>query len=413
MKKVKSGIVCKTVVTFVITMLALVFLLFLSWTIPDKMVKYNVSYSLDFVSGEWVPIFTYANASCLDNVSDEVYMNNVIKEGGNEDYNLFESMLDVKGYARYWHGNLLVLRPLFCFFNYLQIRYINMFLLMLLVSMVFTKIKERLGWGIAISFMIAMCMSYVIIIPWSLHFSPVYYIMLLFIFFILLFYFRERKPNKDIWLLSFLIIGIFTNFFDGLSAPLLTLGMPLSIITLIDLKHKDRREIAVDDVLLCFYWGMGYALCWISKWVLASLVLHKNVLFDAVKQAGLRVTGGEETVIDAIEKNLAGLKMPYLSDTVEKWYGALAVILVLLILMSIMFIFRKKETKFPYPLMILTLLPYAWMCVFKGHSYIHFIFTYRIQMISIFCLLCIYVDYIDWGCFAHDISQLFRKRGRE
>lgn len=412
MKTVENGIVWKSLTTFVITMTSLIILFLLTWLIPDRMVKYNVDYSLDFVGEEWPPIFTHADASRLDDYTDSNILSNCIKERGNSEYGLFKSMLDINGYPRYWHGYLTVLRPMLALFNYLQIRYISMFLFMILIAGVFTKMKERLGWGIAISFILGLCMTYIIIIPWSLQFSPVYYIMLIYTLLVLLRYSSE-KANKNFWLLSFMVIGVITNFIDFLTAPLLTLGIPLSIITLFDLQCKKRKDVIVNQFFYMVFWGIGYAFSWITKWLLASLVLQKNVLSDAYEQAKFRTTGGEETILDSIVRNLEVLKMPYFHDTFSKWYGATLGILALLIIVAIVIFFHKKDMKFAYPLILPAILPYAWMCVFKEHSYIHFAFVYRIQMITIFCLMCIYVGCIDWTRLASVLSRLLLKQKHE
>ena len=148
-KLINKTLILKMIKFFMITIISFVVLLLLAWAIPDKMVKYNVEYSLNFVGESWTPTFTFEDSASLDDYTDRHCLGYAIKEGSNENYNLFQSVMDVKNYARYWHGYLVFLRPMLCFFNYLQIRYINMFLFMILISAVFSKVKDRLGWGIA------------------------------------------------------------------------------------------------------------------------------------------------------------------------------------------------------------------------------------------------------------------------
>lgn len=411
-KLINKTLILKMIKFFMITIISFVVLLLLAWAIPDKMVKYNVEYSLNFVGESWTPTFTFEDSASLDDYTDRHCLGYAIKEGSNENYNLFQSVMDVKNYARYWHGYLVFLRPMLCFFNYLQIRYINMFLFMILISAVFSKVKDRLGWGIAVSFIIALCMTNILIIPWSLQFSPVYYIMLIFMIVILSFY-QGQDDKSEFWTLAFLFVGMLTNFLDFLSAPLLTVGVPLCIITLLELKvnrEQGNKKILLKDTVFMVSWGLGYALCWISKWVIASLVLQKNILLDAAKQAELRSVGGEETVIDAITKNLGSLEMPYFQNIVEKWYGLSLVILIVAILIGAVILFHKKNLKSTLPFVLLAVMPYIWMCVFKQHSSMHWIFVYRIQMISVFALLSIYIHIFDWDRFKQPVLRLMMRK---
>lgn len=402
--------VFKFIKLFIITIAIFVFLLFAAWLIPDKMVKYNVEYSLNYIGEGWTPIFTYEDAASLDDYTDRLCLNNSIKEGSNEMYNTFQAMMDMKDYARYWHGYLVVLRPLLCFVNYLQIRYINMFLLMTLVACVFAKMKDRLGWGISISFIIALCTTNVLIVPWSLQFSPVFYIMLISLLFILNLYgLNGKKPV--FWLQFFFFVGMVTNFLDFLSAPLLTAGIPVCIIISLCLREENRTNTNIigESLQDFLFWGMGYALCWISKWLLSSIILNKNVLYDAVRQAKLRSIGGRETIIDTLTINLESMLMPYFYNTAGKWYGLLLMGLIGVFLIGILIAFHKANFMYMIPYFLAGVIPYIWMCIFKEHSCAHWIFVYRIQMITVFCILCIYVNLLDTNTLKQRILKMSKK----
>lgn len=386
-------------------------LLFIVWSMPDRMMKYNVEYSKGLLEDAWTPIFTYEEASTLDDCTDRLCIGNAIREGSNEEYNTFQAMLDVKNYARYWHGYLVVLKPALCLLNYLQIRYFNMFFFMVLISVVFTKMKERLGWRIALSFVIALCTTNVLIIPWSLQFSSVYYIMLFFILIIISFYNnRAMGGGGDFWKLSFFFVGMVTNFFDFLTAPLLTAGMPLCVIVLLELSDP-KSEMGVGQTLyreFCYgmLWGIGYALCWVTKWIIASVVLQKNVLADAAIQAEWRSVGGDGTIADAILKNLKNLRLPNFESIISHWYGMILVIIVIIVAFGMLIAFHNSHPRLILPLALLAVMPYAWICVFKGHSNIHSFFVYRIQMITVFSGLCIYTDLFDWNTFKEKTQGL-------
>ncbi len=35
-------------------------------------------------------------------------------------------------------------------------------------------------------------------------------------------------------------------------------------------------------IILCINWGLGYGLIWLSKWVIASIILDKNIMENAL-----------------------------------------------------------------------------------------------------------------------------------
>ncbi len=63
-------------------------------------------------------------------------------------------------------------------------------------------------------------------------------------------------------------------------------------------------------------WIGGYALMWVGKWTVATLVLHENIYLDAIQQIILRtndeVKNLELTYSMVLEKNLELLqRLPY------------------------------------------------------------------------------------------------------
>lgn len=403
----------KCIKRYIILIVIFLLLLYVAWMIPDKMVRDNIEYSLPYIENGWVPIYTYEDASQLDDFTDRLCINNSLKEGQESGYSSFQAMLDVKNYPRYWHGYLVILRPLLCFFNYLQLRYFNMFLLMILISVVFTQLKEKLNWGIAISYIISLCVTVIIIVPWSLQFSPVYYIFLLFSFFILINYHKQREGN-EYWILSFFSIGMITNYIDFLSAPLLTFGIPMGVLLMLELYNLTGRKLSEIIIGLCentIAWCMGYGLCWIAKWIIASIALKKDVITNALNQAKVRSVGGDEGIVDAIIRNVNNIKIPYINNLMEKWYGLFLIVGVCgILLMSLAVWHRKEITKYVIPLFLLSSYPYIWISFFKEHSYVHWIFTYRVQMITVFCLLNIYVFLFDWKRCKEAVQRLFVRR---
>ena len=124
---------------------------------------------------------------------------------------------------------------------------------------------------------------------------------------------------------------------------------------------------------------------WILKWLLATIILRRNIFeeaFEAIIFRTSRSTATETfTRFDVIWKNLRVMyKKPIL-------LGFIAVLLFCLKHL----VSNIKRTKVPSKLFIqrtgcfgiVALLPFAWYIVLGNHSFIHYWFTFRIVSVTI------------------------------
>lgn len=137
-------------------------------------------------------------------------------------------------YARYWHGYLVPLRILLCIFNINEIRILFILLFLVLIATLMVLISKKINMYAMLVFLIALTSVEYFYIGISLQGSSIFFIAM--IASIILIY-RYNKI-KDFPLL-FLVVGSLTSFFDFLTVPLLTLGIPFAIFFLI--KRKRRR----------------------------------------------------------------------------------------------------------------------------------------------------------------------------
>ena len=137
-------------------------------------------------------------------------------------------------YARYWHGYLVPLRILLCIFNITEIRILFILLFLVLITTLMVLITKKINIYAMLVFLVALISVEYFYIGVSLQGSSIFFITMLTS--IILIY-RYNKI-KDFPLL-FLIVGSLTSFFDFLTVPLLTLGIPFAIFFLI--KRKRRR----------------------------------------------------------------------------------------------------------------------------------------------------------------------------
>ena len=78
-----------------------------------------------------------------------------------------------------------------------------------------------------------------------------------------------------------------------------------------------RQCAAVISGSLC--WGVGYAVCWALKWVLAGLVTGQNVIGDAIHQMGVRTAADTWHGIELTWGNILAFVYQTLQDKGLFW----------------------------------------------------------------------------------------------
>jgi len=340
----------------------------------------------------------------LDNHTDRMMFQKAIIE--NYKNNPLKAAMDVNDYARYWHGYQIFLRPLLTIMSYRTLRYLNMFILFILLCYTFSLIKEKIDMGIALAFIISAINICIFIVPISLTFMSVFVITLISICIILK---SNENSNNQIDLSKhFFITGILVSFFDLLTTPLITLGIPLLILLISDLYHNEKLSLKNQFLKITKYsvlWLSGYALFWASKWALGSIILQKNIFKDALDAVDFRINGNDDYPLGnratAITQNFNLLSVS--GDNLTSLLLATIVIIGILLIL-----YRKplKTLKNTLPLLFVGTFPYVWFYLLSNHSQIHSRFTYRIQMITMFSVLSSVIYLIRWDRVKETIKKL-------
>jgi len=358
-----------------------------AYCIPYEKIEYRQDASAYALRAEgedlWFGNFFGVDASRLDNTTDSLMIDGVLIE--DTSMSALEAAMSVNDYPRYWHGYMAVLRPLMVFFSYYQIRYINMFAFFLLLGAVFLQLYKRLGTLRAFSFLFSMIMCYIVVIPVSLQYVSVFLIMLCAMLAILIGY--ERISDMP---LLFMAIGMITNFFDFLTVPVMTLGMPLLICLALDMKEQPSK--LVRRWFFCsLAWGLGYALCWVSKWVIGSLVLSENVFASAAGKATQWTQDGwGGGRIQAVIKNFQYF---FLAQG-KKAFVPVFLLLIVWLAAALRYPARRRWMVCIY--LPVCLYPYVWYLAMTNHSIFHTWFTNRSQAMTVFGLSLALYDLVDW-----------------
>ena len=398
----KLGLVTfKSALIFVIATLFAVLSMFLAYLIPTEKMLNNATISSEILSteGNYKELISGDDSSRLDNFTDSIMISEAIYESdGSIIYKAImnfhngwgvdglESQIDGEkienSYSRYWNGYLIFLKPLLLIFNIKGIRILNIILQTILILgvcvLLFKKAKTLI-----IPYLFSIFVLNPLAVMQSMQFSSIFYIFNIAMLVLLIFY--EKLKAKNYFGYAFLIIGIVTSFFDFLTYPLATLVMPLTIIMWFD-ESKTYREKFLTAFKFGVFWAIGYFGFWIAKWLVGSLITGENLILGAINQAKFRTTGDV-----AYEQNKILVRLPFILNTrpIFNLRNAIALCFVFVIFVVAVVAFRKQY-KFQlvksFSFLVIALLPILWYLVLSNHSFVHYWFTFRTYIGTIFAV---------------------------
>lgn len=279
-------------------------------------------------------------------------------------------------YGRYWHGYLVFLKPLLMKFSLQEIRMINVIVITLLLGWAVYEISRHGNWVALTGFLLGLA----VINPVSAALSMQYVNSCVLMLIGTALTFRlELWKRKDSWKL-FLFMGILSAFFDFLTYPLVTLGIPLLLSVFMNLT-KSLKQTVCQSLNSCIVWAFGYGGMWAGKWLAGSLLTDVNLLADGLGRAAMRTNGGEqvEEQVSLLETLQLNWDVAFIS--VIKWT------ILLVMIASLCWLLYKKvrpqKNSMFWVLFVISLFPFAWYMVLNNHSWHHFWMTYRILAISV------------------------------
>ncbi len=324
-------------------------------------------------------------------------------------------------YSRYWHGSMVLLRPLFLFTDIEGARCILgiMLAILTLAVAVFCWQKDAksmsviylLGNGIVQTWMCFFCIEYVTT-----------FLVMNVISLITIGMFSVRKNEEEMKynvLVLMAISGVVTCFVDFLTTETLTITMPLLFFTVLRFQNGKLQELKkeIRYMAVCgLTWGISYAGMFLLKWFLAVLVLGGQVFFQTMSAAGKRIGGAVYlgNTITAPEASLfqklsgalfrnQGCLFPFRNEmnmgtAMWSFFG------VCFICFAIIYMLRpKKFSKTVIAIcLLLAAVPYVRYLFLANHAYMHFFFTYRAQLVTV-CA----ISYCTWQFGLGRLRSLF------
>lgn len=326
--------------------------------------------------------FWHSDFGITDNISDRVIYTSLLRDG--------RSVVDAAmhtEYARYWHGYAVLLRPLLAVLGISGMRYLNMMLLMGLLLGCYARMRSLLGRRTALTFAAGLLMGFLLIAPFCQHYMAVTSLALLGC------YVQLRWPKAVRARLPefFLILGSLVCFSDLLTFPVLALGYPLLCCQLLGVREDvSARRLWVQTIGLSAAWMVGYALTWVGKGLVGTLLTGQNVLGDIFGQAMWRMTGVPEdgkwypmTPAGAVQINM------------ETFFTRSNVLLLALLLawLGVRALRMRTGAKGwlrALPVAAVALYPFVWYLAVQNHSNIHYWMTYKLLSVTAFSL-CAYL----------------------
>jgi hypothetical protein len=400
-----KNILLKLTKTLFILLCSYLIMLSVVFSIPNSLIETHVHNGVNIIQKEGLwPKYFFNNSSGgqLDNFTDKVMLKETVTS--EPEFSPLKSAMFMGGYARYWHGYQVILRPILILFSYSSIRFLNTFIIFGMFCWCLILFNNRIGRLASIAFFLSMMSIKLFIVPMSMQFTNLVLLSLLLI--IITSYILP--PKKDLTESDYLkeyrlffCIGSLTSFFDLLTVPLLPVGMVLLFIIMWHYKSCQRVISIKQEIKYLLVWLVGYALTWISKWVLADGLYNFHVISNGVNQVIYRI-GGTYSAAEggkqasrflAFSYNLKMLFAPF-DKTKVMVLGCIIIIGWLVI----KHYYRRTaiNTNFVRSILFIAVLPWIWYICIPNHSQLHAWFTYRSQAYAVAGFIYVMLYYIDW-----------------
>ncbi len=316
-------------------------------------------------------------------------------ENNNENVNLLmaveQDLEPNQQYLRYWHGSNVVVRPLLTILDVKGIYMVNAVVIGLLVLTLVVYLLLKKAYVPAIAMGVGLVLTQVWFVPGTFEYTWNYIIMLVMSIVGVTLGFRERWHHLGA---LFLVGGMVTNYFDFLSTETITLTVPLLLVLWIRnkiIQGEDKKDIGLFAVKNGFLWAVGYVGMWISKWIVAAVVLGENTLPYVTGHVAERISGDVglstfQCIYAALARNIKCL-FPLEYGVTGAFVGVAVFVFVLYV--GYVHYGKKEDKRYIVIYAAMALVPYVRYMVLHNHAFLHFFFTYRAQLATVIAVVFI------------------------
>jgi len=400
--KFNNSIIFRYFTTFIIVILFFLITLFLTNLIPHKYISNNSQKSIIQLTNYFN--ITRDTAKDYSKFEEQGDLKNFAMIYASDSNHPIKSMIEMNypiecehvqtcylisnhspqliNYSRYWHGQTTILKPLTIFFDIKIINNIMMtlFIVLFTYTLIMLFKTDKL---FSIAFFLASLSINIFFVPKSFQYLLVFIIMLIGMNIIRKLY-NNKSKNIDIF---FLIIGMFTCFYDFLTVETITLTMPL--LFYLYLKIKNKEKISYKEIIKYItLWGIGYVGTFLTKWFIDILHYGPDILYEIMYDASLRTWNSSNHAMDVqfsvINNFIPIIPFVYINN------GHFIFIVLLIVLLLLDIIITKKYNYLHF----IILIPIIRYLVLTFHSSNLYFFTYRALLPIIILAIIILYDTI-------------------
>lgn len=288
-------------------------------------------------------------------------------------------------YARYWHGYLIFLKPMFLVTSLGSIRIFQSVVQLTLLGLILLSCGRRGEKFLGTAFLVTVPFLYFFSLYNSLSLSICFYLMSGGV--LLQLRYNERLIERGIYGEFFMVMGMLTCYFDFLTYPLVTLGIPLCVS--LYLNSHSAKEAGKSLFINSAEWSIGYLGLWVLKWTIVDLLYGTDTIGDGIRTLFERTAVAEEQT-SRLSGFLAVLKSNM--SVYINWGFILLAAGIFLWILGRLYRERKRITLASFQtaivIWIVALYPFVWFFLTQNHSEEHWMFTYKIFSVSVFAGIC-------------------------
>lgn len=417
---------------FCVTLGILVGLLYLTAWIPKEMFREKLLASAVYLEenedefyqlsdgNRATEIHNYADAITLnimysingENRWDELMMSPFYSDNANEEYQMIsllrerieeEKQADTI-YDRYWHGMMILLRPLFCIFNIEQLRILMLVILVGLLTLLSVQLWRKGFKTLTVSLWVAAFVSDYYMVAACIEYQPTWLIMLIVSLVAIKFY---QKRNFILGLA--VTSGVCCAFFDFLTTETIAIVIPLVIVLCLWNREGLLKSLKQGIGLVCSCgaaWGIAYIATLMVKWTLSGMAFGEERFSQAIQmilyRQGAEIvpnSGTGAAYPQAVTALLTNVRLLFGLNDIVSLGGMLGILVFGIVIMAcVIYIFRKKGTDCVLSILLFLLgcVPLVRIMVLNNHSLEHCFFVYRALFATLVCGITGFVYVIDW-----------------
>jgi len=294
--------------------------------------------------------------------------------------------------ARYWHGYLVLLKPLLMVMSYLDIRMVMMMVQSVLLAAVIAGLCRRNLAKLIAPFLLSLLCVTPSVTGFSLQFSTALYTMLTAM--IGLLYLPKKWFSLHGQMIFFLLTGMLTSYVDYLTYPLVTFCVPF-VVCLFAYPQASAKDEWKRAVALGVCWVAGYLGMWAGKWILAGIFGSEQWFWPNLMAT--IATRTSETSGDLELSFLQVLKAVF-SPFFKRAYVLAGFAAVIAYACAWLRSRRHPALTGQFTRRVILLgvavLPFAWFFCTQNHTYNHAFYTSRTLMASAFAAACFCMTFL-------------------